>query len=249
MTKAQTTFTAARPEIAELLRTAKNLSEQVSAQRRMSPQENQLRQVVVALIAVLQSYVSELLEEKADELGDSWGDLSELQQRYVVVQARRRIGMMLEGCKESELAKPQKVASLRSAILECAEWQSTPSSLARSAYRVKLDGFLQDNGGNTLDRTISHYGKCGMTFFDWLAKHYPAFRGVGDALNIIIATRNDVAHGSFERRVTMRDTRLHRVLIYRMIAKIELYMETEKATPRALNVLADTTDPALPKDN
>lgn len=227
MTRARIAFTAARPEIAQLLQTAKNLPEEVPAQRRMSAQENQLRQVVVALIAVLQSYVSEMLEEKADELSDSWDDLGEVQRRYVAVQARRRIGALLEGCKESELADPQRVASFRNAILQCADWHNAPSTLARSAHRVKLDGFLQDNGSNSLDRTLSRYGKCGMAFFDWLAKHYPRFRGVSDTLDIVIATRNDVAHGAFERRLTMRDTRLYRVLIYRLLTKIELYVEAE----------------------
>lgn len=227
MTKAQTAFAAARPEIAELLRTAKSLPDVVSAQRRMSPQENQLRQVVVALIAVLQSYIAELLEEQADELSNSWDELGEVQRRIVAVQARRRIGLLLEEHEEGELANPQKVASFRDAILQCAEWHNKPSLLARSAHRVKLDGFLQNNGGNSLDRTLSRYGKCGMSFFDWLSKHYSRYRGVEDTLNIIIATRNDVAHGTFERRVTMRDTRIYRILIYRMLAKIVSYIKAE----------------------
>jgi hypothetical protein len=193
----------------------------------MSPQENQLRHVIVALVAVLQSYISELLEEKADELGESWDDLSEVQRRYVSVQARRRISALVEGCKESELAAPQKVSLLKTTILQCAEWHNRPSLLARSAYRVNLEGFLQDNGGNSLNRTLSRFSKCGMSFFDWLAKNYPEFRGVEDTLNIMIATRNEVAHGSFERRVTMRDTRLYRALVYRLPAKIELYIEAE----------------------
>ncbi len=249
MRRAQTAFFAARPEIAELLRTAKNLPDVVPTHRRMSPQENQLRQVAVALIAVLQSYVSELLEEMADELNDNWDDLNEVQRRYVAVQARRRIGVLIEGCEEGELANPQKVASFRDAVLQCAEWHERPCSLARSAYRLKLDGFLQDNGGNALDRTLSRYGKCGMSFFNWLAKYYPRFRGVEDTLNIIIATRNDVAHGTFERRITMRDTRLYRALIYRLLAKIEVYIETEQTPPSTLNTIPTERDPTSPIGN
>lgn len=249
MSRAQTAFSAARPEIADLLRTAKNLPDAVPTHRRMSPQENQLRQVVVALIAVLQSYVSELLEEKADELNDNWDDLSEVQRRYVTVQARRRIGVLLEGCEEGELANPQKVESFRDTVLQCGKWHEKPSLLARSAHRVKLDGFLQDNGGNTLGRTLSRYGKCGMSFFNWLAKYYPRFRGVEDTLNIIVATRNDVAHGTFERRVTMRDTRLYRALIYRLLAKIEIYIEAEQAPPITLDTPPIAADPAAPMCN
>ena len=248
MTKAQASFTAAKSEIADLLLTAKNLDDQISAQRRMSPQENQLRQVVVALIAALQSYVSELLEDKADELGDSWDTLSELQKRFVAVQSRRRIETALEKCKESEFAHPQKVSSFRNMIVQCAEWHETPSSLVRSVYRVRLDGFLRDNGANRLDQTISLYGKCGMTFFNWLAKNYPTFRGVEDALNIIIATRNDVAHGTFERRLTLRDMRLHRVLVYRLISRIAIYMEAEKEDPIAMDVSGASESSTLSRD-
>jgi len=247
VTRAKTAFALARPEIGELFRTAKDLSDQVEGGRRMSPQENQLRHVVVALVAALQAFVSELLEEKADELGTRWDDLSDLQKRYVAVQSRKRIEAALEGCEEGHLAEPPKVASLRKTTLECADWYSTPSLLARSAYRVKLDGFLQDNGANTLDRTISRYDNCGMTFFNWLARFYPRFRGIEDPLNILIATRNDVAHGTFERRLTMRDARTYRVLVYRLIAKIDLYVGALEAVPRSEGVTETGTlaDPKI----
>jgi len=242
LTRAKTAFTAARLEIAELLLTARGQPDQAEERRRMSAQENQLRQVAVALVAALQAYVSELLEEKAEEIGEDWDGLSDLQRRYVAVQARRRIEAALEGCQESELAEPAKVGSLRKTSLECAEWYSKPSLLARSAYRAKLGGFLQNNGANTLDRAISRFGNCGMTFFIWLAKHYPRFRGVEDPLNVLIATRNDVAHGTFERRLTMRETRVYRVMVYRMIAKIELYMGANEAAHASVGAGEDRID-------
>jgi hypothetical protein len=88
-----------------------------------------------------------------------------------------------------------------------------------------------------------------MSFFNWLAKYYPRFRGVEDTLNIIVATRNDVAHGTFERRVTMRDTRLYRALIYRLLAKIEIYIEAEQAPPITLDTPPIAADPAAPMCN
>ena len=228
MTRAKAAFTAARLEIGELLATAKRLPDQITERQRMSAQENQLRQIAVALIAALQAYVSELLEEKADELGDDWDGLSDLQKRYVAVQTRRRLNAALMGCEERELAEPSRIEPLRKTTLDCAGWFTKPSLLARTAYRVKLDGFLQDNGTNTLDQAISRFGNGEMRFFNWLAKHHPRFRGIEDRLNVLIATRNDVAHGTFERRLTMRDTRIYRVLIYRMIGKIEIYMRVNQ---------------------
>jgi hypothetical protein len=71
----------------------------------------------------------------------------------------------------------------------------------------------------------------GFTFFNWLEKNHPRYRGLSDLLNIVIDTRNDVAHGTFLRRLTLREVRVHRVLVYRLIAKIESYMDAERARP------------------
>ena len=65
-TRARRTIREARIEISELLDFAKSLPDEVGSGRRMSKQENQLRQVVVALVAALQLYLSELLEERGD---------------------------------------------------------------------------------------------------------------------------------------------------------------------------------------
>lgn len=244
MTRAKAAFTAARLEIGELLATAKRLPDQITGRRRMSAQENQLRQIAVALVAALQAYVSELLEEKADEIGDDWGSLSEVQKRYVAVQARRRLDAALLDCEEAELGEPSKVEPLRKTTVDCASWFTKPSLLARTAYRAKLDGFLQDNGTNSLNRVVSRFGNVEMRFFDWLAKHYPRFRGVEDQLNILISTRNDVAHGTFERRLTMRDTRIYRVLIYRMIAKIEIYTAAQETGNASLETAVGSSEAA-----
>jgi hypothetical protein len=39
------------------------------------------------------------------------------------------------------------------------------------------------------------------------------------------ALRNDVAHGSFNRRTTFREVRLYRIPIYRLVTKIEEYQD------------------------
>jgi hypothetical protein len=250
LTRAKAAFTAARLEIAELLTTAKQLSDQVAERRRMSAQENQLRQIAVALVATLQAYVSELLEEKADEIGEDWKALSDLQRRYVAVHARRRLDAALLDCDENELAQSSKVEPFRKTTLDCADWFMKPSLLARTAYRMKLDGFLGDNGTNTLNQAISRFGIGEMRFFNWLAKHYPRYRGVEDQLDVLIATRNDVAHGTFERRLTMHDTRIYRVLIYRMIAKIEIYVGVNGIDNALSEVARDAAGaaPEAPRD-
>jgi hypothetical protein len=233
VTRAQQGLKDARPEIGELLRTAEKLSDEVPVGRRMSPQEIQARHVVVSLVALLQSYITDLLEQKADEMSTNWDELDENERRYVAVQSRRRLQALLEGCEESALVESGKVDSLRETVLHCAAWYQNPSLLSRSAYRDKLDGFLNDNGTNVLDRVISRFGHADMRFFNWLYKNRPRYRGIKDTLDLIIDIRNDVAHGRIRRRVTLREVREHRVRIYRLIGKIQEYMETVAPTHSA----------------
>jgi hypothetical protein len=217
-----------KPEISDALRIARNLSDAVVSDRRMSEQESQLRFVVVALISALQAYLRELLEERADQLAVSWNELSEIEKRYVGVQSLKRMTEFFEEDSDKELADSKRVDALRIAILDCAAWQEQPSLLARSPHRQKLDGFLQNNGSKVLDRIISYHSACELSFFDWLSKFHAKYRGLADALDIVIATRNDVCHGTFARRVTMRDVRKFRVLVYRMVAMIEPYIAARK---------------------
>lgn len=216
-----------RFEVVDLIRTARSQSDTVFSDRRMSLQENHLRHVVVVLVAAIQAYLTGLLEARADELGDSWPELDLVQRRYVSVQTTRRLAMLVDQFPESELVEEKKIEQLHSAIQDCTGWHQTPSLLARSAHREKLEGFLSDNGTKALDRAISQFGNCGLSFFNWLTKNCPRYRGIPDLLDSLIALRNDVAHGTFNRRVTLREARIYRVAVYRLIVKIEEYRKVE----------------------
>jgi hypothetical protein len=216
-------FRQIRPEIAELFTTAQNQLESIPANCRMSSQENHLRYLVVALVGALQLYLTEILEERADELCDSWNGLDSVQRRYVSVQVRRRLALLIDAIPESDLADSKKIDRLQASVIECESWYRTPSLLARSAYREKLEGFLSDNGTKAIDRAVSQFGSSGLSFFNWLYKTCPRYRGVDDLLDSAIALRNNVAHGTFNRRVTLRDARVYRVAIYRLIGRIEAY--------------------------
>jgi RiboL-PSP-HEPN len=221
--RALASFREIRPEIADLFRTSRRQPDEAPPDRRMSSQENHLRHVVVALIGALQSYITEMLEERADELCESWDSLGPVQKRYVSVQARRRLSHLMEVVAESSLAENKKIEQLQACVYDCAGWYETPSLLARSAYREKLEGFLADNGTKAIDRAVSQFGNCGLSFFSWLSRNYPRYRGIDDLLDSAIALRNDVAHGTFNRRVTLRELRVYRVAIYRMIGRIDEY--------------------------
>jgi hypothetical protein len=215
----------ARLEIAELLSAARMQPGTPEPSRRMSVQENCLRYVVVGLVALLQMYVAEKLEETADNLPNTWDTLTDLQKRYVAVNTRRRLEGVLASLGESELAEAAKVNELKRNIEECIEWHKDPSSLARSTHRHSLRGLLHDNSSRTIDKAISQLKPSGMKFSDWLFKNRPRYRGIFDTLDTVIATRNDVAHGTFQRRVTVRDVRQYRVLVCRLIGKMEEYLQ------------------------
>lgn len=191
----------------------------------MSSQENHLRHVAVALVAALQAYITELVEAKADQLGDSWDSLGSVQKKYVSVQTMRRLSSLIEQFPESDLAEEKKIEHLHAGILDCAGWHQTPSQLARSVYREKLEGFLANNGTKAIDRAVSQFGSCGLSFFNWLRKNYPRYRGMPDLLDSLIALRNDVAHGTFNRRLTLREARVYRAAVYRLVRKIEEYQQ------------------------
>jgi hypothetical protein len=218
-------FRGFRPEILELIRTARFQSDEVASDRRMSSQENHLRHVAVALVAAMQSYLTELVEAKADELGETWDALNPVQKRYVSVQTTRRLSNLIELFPESELAEEKKIEQLHTGIQDCSGWHQTPSLLARSAYREKLEGFLSDNGTKALDRAVSQFGNCGLSFFNWLSKNCPRYRGIPDLVDSLIALRNDVAHGTFNRRVTLREARVYRAAVCRLVGKIEEYQK------------------------
>jgi hypothetical protein len=217
-----------RPEIADALDLAKTLSDSINPDRRMSEQESALRLIVVSLVSVLQAYLSELLEEKADQFGSSWDQLTDIEKRYVGVQCLKRLDIFFDDGSDKELAEFKNVEMLRQAVDDCASWFNNPVLLSRSSYRQKLDGFLQNNGSNVLDRIISRYSACELNFLNWLNKLHPKYRGLSDVLDIVIAVRNDVAHGTFSRRITLHDVRQYRVLIYRMIGMIEPYILSRK---------------------
>src|SRR5258707_245986 len=94
--RALTVFRDSRSEVAELLRTSCAHSETVLPDRRMSSQENHLRHVVVALVGILQSYLTELIEERADQLGDSWESSDLVQKRYISIQTTRRLSHLVD---------------------------------------------------------------------------------------------------------------------------------------------------------
>ncbi len=223
-------FRDSRLEVLDLLLGATRSSESLEKGRRLSRREAQLRFVVVALVGQLQAFASRLLEEVGDQLPNTWGAATPIQKRYVAVQLRRRLEELLPNYLEVDFAEARRVEQFVQSIAGCSEWQKTPATLSSSAERKELQGFLRDNSTKSLDRLFSHFQPQQMRFSDWLYSNFPGYRGVFNVLDDAIRVRNEVAHGQLNLRITGLDVRRYRVAIYRLINKIDEYVNIPSPT-------------------
>ncbi len=219
------TFLQSRAELRQLMDVAESQSEALEPNRRLSDRENHLRLVMVALIGQFQAYIADLLDELCDGLPDKWDDLAPFQKRYVMVHLRRRLEAVLEAHPEVGLGEDRNLEQFKDALSACSEWPQKPSTLAGSPHREELYGFLKDNSSKSLDRAISQFRPDGMKFSDWLYRNHPEYRDIFDRLDNAIRARNEAAHGQIEQRLTLRDVRTYRVIIYRLVQKADEYLE------------------------
>ena len=219
------TFFASRAELRQLMELAQSQSDILMPGRRLSDQESCLRLIVVALVGQFQAYIGELMDELCDTLPESWEMLAPFQKRYVVIQLRRRLESILSQNSEPDLADEGKLERFKGSLGACTEWTQTPATLASASKREELYGFLKDNSSKSLDRAISQFRPDGMQFSDWLYKHHARYREIFDSLDNAIRLRNEAAHGQIGQRLTLRDTRTYRVIIYRLVQKADQYLE------------------------
>lgn len=179
---------------------------------------------MVAMIAQFQAYIADLLD---DNLPDGWNELSSFQKRYVTVQLRRRLEIVLDEYPEADLAEDRNLEQFKNAFSTCSEWPQLPSTLAASAHREELYGFLRDNSSKALDRAISQFRPDGMRFSDWLYRNHRQYREIFNLLDNAIRVRNEAAHGKIGQRLTLRDVRIYRAVVYRLIQKADESLEHE----------------------
>ena len=204
---------------------AKSQSDELMPSRRLSDQETCLRMVVIALVGQFQAYIGDLMDELCDTLPDTWESLAPFQKRYVVIQLRRRLESILSQNSEPDLADEGKLERFKGSLGTCSEWAQKPATLASSPKREELYGFLKDNSSKSIDRAISQFRPDGMQFSDWLYKHYPKYREIFNSLDNAIRLRNEAAHGQIGQRLTLRDARSYRAIIYRLVQKADQYLE------------------------
>jgi len=228
--RAWQSFLTSRAELRQLMENAESQSDELQPGRRVSDQENFLRLVVIALVGQFQAYVADLMDELCDNLPEKWDELAPFQKRYVTVQLRRRLDLVLGQHPEAELIEDRKIERFKNALSTCSEWPQKPASLAFSSNREEVYGFLKDNSSKSLDRAISQFRPDGMLFSAWLYKHHAAYRETFDVLDNAIRLRNEAAHGQIGQRLTLRDTRTYRATIYRLVQKADEYLEQRYGT-------------------
>ncbi len=216
-------FQASRSEIRELMRLARSLPDTPTGALRISSQELVLRAVVVALVANLQVYLENLLEEWADALVSDWEKLSSVERKYVLLQARRRLAVALEENSEERLGIAAQQSEFINAIRTTSDWLDDPTTLASSPDREQLPGFYRDLGANAINRAFSQLRGDGAKFFDWCTAD-PRYSQYFPRVNECIKIRNEIAHGRLGTRLTLRDVRVHRTTINRLVSKADAFV-------------------------
>lgn len=203
---------------------ADRLPDTIEAGQRISTQEMVLRFVMVSIVGALHRFLATLLEDWADKLVDDWDSLSLLQKRFVALHVHRAFERLLAEFSEGDLWDEKAQRKFRLATSKYAEWLQRPTVLAASPEREELTGFFRDQGAKAIDRALSRFRCDGQPFFGWLLSQSGRYTGYEDRLNEAITIRNEVAHGTLNRRLTTVDVRGHWACITSIVRKAEDFL-------------------------
>lgn len=192
-------FLASRRDVSDLLHVASLATDVVDSGQRMALKEVLLRATAVLLVGNLHAYLQELVEEWADLLGGDFKKLSPIGQKYVILHVQRRLSGALIDFPEESLGDPAEQRKLIKVVDECHGWLQTPTSLAASPYRSRLEGFFRQLGANAIDRALAQFREDGAKFFPWLTLRHQGYRDFFVRLNSALDVRNEIAHGTFRR--------------------------------------------------
>ena len=234
-------FQTSRRETLQLLTVAEAAEDSLPAGVRLSLRERQLRLYVVALIASLQAYVNDLLEEICDLLPEHWTALSAVQKRYVGTHIHRLCSQLVQKYPETDLSDEKRVEQFTKQISSVVGWYDKPSGLSASVLKQDLEGFLGDNGSKSLDKALTLHRPDGMRFSDWLGSQ-PLHRATLEVLDNAIRLRNEAAHGQIGQRVTAEDARRYRAVVTRLVQKADEYVSEPANTQEATAPLAQPAE-------
>ena len=222
--RAWVNYLATRREVADLLAAATVAGESVLPGQRMALREVFLRAAMVILVGNLHAYLEDLVEEWGDLLGEDFSKLSPVGQKYVLLHVRRHLSETLAQYPKERLSDAAVQAKFLSALEECHGWLDNPRSLAASPYRSRLEGFFRQRGAKAIDRALAQFREDGAGFFSWLSPQHPSYSDYFVRVNSAIDIRNEVAHGSFQTRLTIEDVRRHRATLNLVVRKAESFV-------------------------
>jgi hypothetical protein len=235
---------ASRREAADLLAQAGSASDVLLPGQRMALQEVLLRAIVVVLVGQVHAYLEDLLEEWGDLLGADFSKLSHMGQKYVVLQVRRHLSETLDQYPQEALGDTAAQHKFMKALEDCRNWLQNPRDLATSPSRSRLEGFFRQWGANAIDRALAQLRVDGVGFFSWLTAQHSGYSDYFVRVNSAIGIRNEVAHGSFETRLTFDDARRHRATLSLLVLKAEDFVSG--ALEDARTAAAITATPTSP---
>jgi len=222
--RAWVNYLATRREVADLLAAAAGAGESVIHGQRMALREVLLRSAMVMLVGHLHAYLEDLVEEWGDLLGEDFSKLSPIGQKYVVLHVQRHLSETLSQYPEEKLGDAAIQAKFLRALEECHGWLENPRSLATSPYRSRLEGFFRQWGAVAIDKALAHFREDGVGFFSWLSSQHPGYADYYVRVDSAITVRNEVAHGSFQARLTTEDVRRHRATLTLLVRKAESFV-------------------------
>ena len=222
--RAWVNYLATRREVADLLAAAATASDEVVPGQRMAFREVILRAAMVMLVGYFHAYLEDLVEEWGDLLGSDFGRLSPIGQKYVLLHVQRHLSETLSQYPEEKLGDAAIQVKFRRALEECHDWIENPRSLAASPDRFRLEGFFRRWGAGAIDKALAHFREDGVGFFSWLRSQHPSYADYYVRLHSAITVRNEVAHGSFQARLTTEDVRRHRATLTLLVRKAESFL-------------------------
>jgi hypothetical protein len=182
------------------------------------------------MVGALHNYLEELMEEFGDLLSSDFEELSPISQKYVAMQVHKKLRVALADGEE-DLGDAQSRKSFLATVHECSQWVADPKTLASSPSRMRLEGFFRF-GSNAIDRSLTQFRNDGTKFFEWL-KSDTRFEDYFNRLQSAINVRNDVAHGTFNLQITLREFRVYRVTIESIVRKAEEFVQPTLAAARS----------------
>lgn len=177
----------------------------------------------VLAAAALERYVNDVVVELCSRLNaQSWDELTEGQQRYLVRQMARRLYPSSRAIFRRADDSERRRRRLRTAVSECASAMATPSSWPHHVeYGMFMDGAAEPS---RVDQTLRMFDDRGRSVFAFVEARGKDRRALAAALQGLIEARHKAAHALAGTFPAPSDVRVWIGLSTILAREIEAYL-------------------------